>query len=69
MVAGATPKDIVQKISADVISATQATDVRRKLADFGYEVDPLDSAAFEAFIRAEIESKGRLVRSSDAKFE
>ena len=69
VVASATPRDVVQKIAVDVLKAAHAEDVRRKLADFGYEVDPLGPAEFEAFIRSEIESKGRLVRASDAKFE
>ena len=69
VVPSATPKDVVQKIADDVLKAARAEDVRRKLADFGYEVDPLGPAEFEAFIRSEIESKGRLVRASNAKFE
>ena len=69
VVPAATPKDIVQKIATDVFAATRDAEVRRKLADLGYDVDPLGPAEFETFIRAEIESKGKLVRSSDAKFE
>ena len=68
-VAGATPRELVQKIGADVLRACQDAEVRRRLADLGYETDPLGPEQFEAYIRAEIESKGRLVRSSDAKFE
>jgi len=69
VVPSATPRDVVQKISTDVVNAANAADVRRKLADFGYEADPLGAAEFEAFIRAEIQSKAKLVRAADAKFE
>jgi tripartite-type tricarboxylate transporter receptor subunit TctC len=67
IVSSATPKPLVQKISADALTAIQAADVRRRLADLGYEPDPLGPEEFEAFIRMEIESKGKLVRASDAK--
>jgi tripartite-type tricarboxylate transporter receptor subunit TctC len=41
VVASATPRDLVQKIADDVLKATRNAEVRRKLADFGYETDPL----------------------------
>ncbi len=69
VVPAATPRDVVQKIADDVIRSARAEDVQRKLADFGYEVDPLGPAEFEEFIRAEIERKGKLVRASNARFE
>ena len=69
VVAAGTPREVVQKISADVIRVANAPDLRPKFDEFGYELAPLGAAEFEAFIRAEMESKGKLVRESGAKFE
>ncbi len=69
IVAAGTPREVVQKISADVIRLANAPDLRPKFDEYGYEVAPLGAADFDAFIRAEMESKGRLVRDSGAKFE
>lgn len=69
VVAAGTPRDIVQKIANDVIRSVNAPDLRPKFAAFGYETAPLGPAEFEAFIKSEMESKGKLVRESGAKFE
>ncbi|MCC6472268.1 MAG: tripartite tricarboxylate transporter substrate binding protein [Burkholderiales bacterium] len=69
VVAAGTPREIVNKIGADLIRVANAPELRPKFADLGYETAPLGPAEFDAFIRAEIESKGRLVRESGAKFE
>ena len=69
VVAAGTPREVVQKISADVIRVANAPELRPKFDEFGYELAPLGAAEFEAFIRAEMESKGKLVRESGAKFE
>lgn len=68
-VAGGTPRDIVQKISNDIVRVANAPELRPKFVDFGYETAPLDATEFDAFIRSEIVSKGKLVRESGAKFE
>ena len=69
IVAAGTPREVVQKISADVIRVANAPDLRPKFDEFGYELAPLGAAEFEAFIRAEMQSKGKLVRESGVKFE
>jgi len=69
VVAAGTPKEVVQKISNDVVRLANAPDLRPKFAGFGYETAPLGAAEFAVFIRAEMESKGKLVRESGAKFE
>ncbi len=69
IVSSPTPKPLVQKIAADALAAMQSADVRRRLADLGYEPAPLGPEEFEAFIRTEIESKGKIVRASDAKLQ
>jgi len=69
MVSAGTPREIVQKIATDTLRVARAPDLRPKFDEFGYEIAPLGSADFEAFLRAEIAGKGKLVRESGAKFE
>ena len=69
VVPSATPRDAVQKIGADVVRLASAPDLRTKFIEFGYETAPLGPAEFDAFIRTEMESKGKLVRDSGAKPE
>ena len=69
LVTAGTPRDIVQRIANDVIRTANAPDLKPKFAEFGYETLPLGPAEFEAFIKAEMESKGKLARESGAKFE
>ena len=66
-VPGATPKDIVQKLSTDVLAALQAPEVRQKLTDYGLEVAPQGLQEFDAFIRSETTRLGAIAR--DTKFK
>ncbi|MFM9971155.1 MAG: Bug family tripartite tricarboxylate transporter substrate binding protein [Burkholderiales bacterium] len=69
MVTAGTPREVVQKISADVIRVANAPELRVRFQEYGYEPAPLGLVEFEAFIRAETESKGKLARDAGAKFE
>jgi tripartite-type tricarboxylate transporter receptor subunit TctC len=60
---------VVQQIGSDIVKLANAPDLRPKFVEFGYETAPLGPAEFDAFVRSEIESKGKLVRESGAKFE
>ena len=66
-VQGATPREVVQKLSADVLAALQSPEVRQKLTDYGLEVAPQGAAEFEAFIRSETVRMATIVR--DTKFK
>jgi tripartite-type tricarboxylate transporter receptor subunit TctC len=66
-VPGATPREVVQKLSADVLAALQSSEVRQKLTDYGLEVAPQGAAEFEAFMRSEAVRMGTIVR--DTKFK
>ena len=61
--------DVVEKIGAGVVRLANAPELRPKWVEFGYEAAPLGPAEFDAFIRSEMESKGKLVRESGAKPE
>ncbi len=68
-VPGATPKELVQKLSADVLAALQSTDVRQKLTDYGLEVAPQGAAEFEAFARSETTRLGTIARDTQFKLD
>jgi len=66
-VPGATPREAVQKLSADALAALQSSEVRQKLTDYGLEVAPQGAAEFEAFMRSETVRMATIVR--DTKFK
>jgi tripartite-type tricarboxylate transporter receptor subunit TctC len=69
MVAAGTPREVVQKIANDSIRMVNSPDLRARFVEYGYEPSPLGAAEFDAFIRAEMETKGKLARDAGAKFE
>ena len=68
-VPGTTPKDVVQKLSADVLAALQSPEVRQKLTDYGLEVAPQGAAEFEAFMRSEAVRMSGIVRDTRFKLD
>ena len=62
-----TPATLIKQINADVVKAMQLADVRERMAQM--DVEPVGStpAQCEAFLRAQIETWGRVVRASGAK--
>ena len=64
-----TPAAVVKQLNADVLKAMQATDVRERIAQM--DIEPVGStpAQCEAFLRAQIETWGRIVRASGAKVD
>jgi tripartite-type tricarboxylate transporter receptor subunit TctC len=57
------PPPIVSKLNAEVRDILKLPDVRRRLESDGVEPNDLDSAAFTAFVRAEIERWTPLARA------
>jgi tripartite-type tricarboxylate transporter receptor subunit TctC len=68
-VPGATPKDLVQRLSTDLTKALQAADLRQKLTDYGLEVAPLPAEEFAAFMRSETARLGTIVRDTGFKLD
>jgi tripartite-type tricarboxylate transporter receptor subunit TctC len=48
-----TPKDIVDRLSAEMTKIVQTPEVREKLASLGAAPDPRDPAQFGAYIKSE----------------
>jgi tripartite-type tricarboxylate transporter receptor subunit TctC len=69
VVAAATPREVIHKISADVAKVLATPEMREKLASLGF--DPVGSTPeqFDRYIRAEIPKWTRVVKESGAKVE
>jgi tripartite-type tricarboxylate transporter receptor subunit TctC len=66
---GATPRPLVQKISADIAQAVRASDLTGRMVQVGME--PVGSAPeqFDAFIRNEMQKWAPVVKASGAKVD
>ena len=64
-----TPKEIVEKISAEVGKAFRRSDVEKKFFDLGVELRPNTPEEFAAYIRSETEKWARIIRASGAKLD
>lgn len=63
----ATPKAVVDRLSADVEKALKGPEMAERLLSQGAMVSYLPPAAFDAFIKAEVEKYATLVKVSGAK--
>jgi tripartite-type tricarboxylate transporter receptor subunit TctC len=64
-----TPKEIVQKLNAEIVKAVHAADVKDKLAALGVEPVGTSVEQFSAFVRAEVPKWAKVVKESGAKVE
>ena len=65
--AGGTPRELVQKISADIARAVKSSDLTGRMTQLGMEPVGSTPAEFDALIRSEIEKWSRVVKTSGAK--
>jgi tripartite-type tricarboxylate transporter receptor subunit TctC len=66
VVAAGTPRDIVNKISADMHKVVQSEETRKRMADIGLTPVGSTPAEFDAFIKAEIPKWAKVVKASGA---
>lgn len=66
VVPAATPRDIVNRISADMNKALQTPEVKQRMADIGLTPMGNTPEQFDAFIRAEIPKWAQVVKASGA---
>jgi tripartite-type tricarboxylate transporter receptor subunit TctC len=66
VVPSATPRDVVQKISADVNKVLQSPEVKQRMADIGLTPVGNTPEQFDAYIRAEIPKWAKVVKASGA---
>jgi tripartite-type tricarboxylate transporter receptor subunit TctC len=65
----AAPKSALDRLSAEITRAVQLPEVSDALDRKGLSVATMKPAAFDAFIRAEIQSNGRIIREINLKIE
>jgi tripartite-type tricarboxylate transporter receptor subunit TctC len=65
----ATPRELVQKISADVAKAVRSSDLTERMRAQGMEPVGSTPAEFDAFVRTEIDKWARVVKLSGAKVD
>ena len=64
-----TPGDIVQKLGAEIAAAMKLPEIRERLVALGSEPADSNPASFAAFIKAEADKWGEVVKASGAKAE
>lgn len=69
VVPAATPADVVQKISADVVKIAGMPEMREKFAALGLEAAPLSAPEFGRFIGEEIDRIHAIVEKSGIKLK
>lgn len=66
VVASGTPREVINKISADLVKVVQSEETRKRMADIGLTPVGSTPAEFDAFIRAEIPKWAKVVKASGA---
>lgn len=64
MVPAKTPRDIVDRLNAEVRKALADPEVKERFAKLGADAWTMTPAEFDAYIKAEIESNARLVKAA-----
>ena len=62
-------KDIVSKVSNDVLASLNATDFKERLATLGAEPAPMKTDEFARYVRADIQKWAKVVKASGATAE
>jgi tripartite-type tricarboxylate transporter receptor subunit TctC len=63
----ATPRDIVDTLNAEINAGLADTKLKARLASLGSSPFPGSAAAFDAFIAAEIDKWGKVIRAANIK--
>ena len=66
VVPAATPREVVNKISADINKVLQSAEVKQRMADIGLTPVGNTPEQFDAYIRAEIPKWAQVVKASGA---
>jgi tripartite-type tricarboxylate transporter receptor subunit TctC len=66
VVASATPRDVINKISADMNKVVQSEETRKRMAEIGLTPVGNKPEEFDAFIKAEIPKWAKVVKASGA---
>jgi len=69
MAPGDTPREIVQKLNADINKAMQVPEVRSRLEAVGTQLNEQSAAQFEAFMKSEVAKYAKLIKSANIRIE
>jgi tripartite-type tricarboxylate transporter receptor subunit TctC len=69
VVPGATPKEAVSRLSAEILRALQLPEVKDVIAKGGLNPAPLGAAEFDAFLRAEMQRNEKIARAVNLRID
>ncbi|OGA02515.1 MAG: MFS transporter [Betaproteobacteria bacterium RIFCSPLOWO2_02_FULL_64_12] len=69
VVASATPRDLVHRISADIAKAVRSSDLTDRMVQLGMEPVGSTPEEFDAYVRTEMEKWAPVVKASGAKVD
>ena len=69
MAPAGTPREIVQKLNADINKAMQVPEVRARLEGVGTQLREQSAAEFEAYMKAEVAKYAKLIKDTGVKIE
>lgn len=67
VVPGPTPRELVRRISADVVTVLRSSQMKARMAELGMETVGNTPEQFDAYIRTEIEKWATVVKASGAR--
>lgn len=67
IVPSATPAPIVKRLHEEAIKALNTPEVKARLAMLGADAFPMEPAAFNSYIKAEVESAAQIARTANLK--
>ena len=69
MAPAGTPRDIVQKLNADINKAMQVPEVRARLEGVGTRMREQSAAEFEAYMKSEVAKYAKLIKDTGVRIE
>ena len=69
MAPGGTPREIVEKLNADINKAMQVPEVRTRLQAVGTQLREQSAPQFESFMKAEVAKYAKLIKDANIRIE